>query len=88
MFQRSAANEKSANVKSSSGERLVYWCPYHSTSFQAPVIQILACAIQRITLQRTSTTETFRVVQCAVIYPMDGAMQPLNNWGLILKVMK
>ena len=47
---------------------------------QAPVsvVQTLDSAIQRISIR-----ETNYAIRWIVIYPVDSAIQRLNNWGLI-----
>ena len=52
---------------------------------QAPVVQKLDSAIQRInTIPRISIRETNCAIQWIVIYPMDSVIHHLNNWGQLV----
>ena len=55
-----------------------------STILLAPVVQTLDSAIHRINhYPGISIRETNYAIRWIVIYPVDSAIQPLNNWGLI-----
>ena len=48
---------------------------------QAPVVQRLDNAIQRISVNKTN-----HAIRWIVIYPVDSVIQPLNNRGLNFKL--
>lgn len=42
----------------------------------------IALSTGEITVQRINTSKTVWVIQWILIYPLDSAIQPSNNWGL------
>ena len=48
------------------------------SKFQAPVVQRLDNAIQRISVHKTN-----HAIRWIVVYPVDNVIQPLNNRGQI-----
>ena len=53
--------------------------PVDLVEVQAPVVQTLDSAIQRISIR-----ESNYAIRWIVIYPVDSAIQRLNNWGQYL----
>ena len=53
---------------------LIHW----KVIYQAPLVQTLDSAIQRISIR-----ETNYAIHWIVIYPVDSAIQRLNNWGQV-----
>ena len=50
---------------------------------QAPVVQKVDSTIQRIHLRQKVQFVSLIVIHRLVIYPVDSAVQLLNNWGQI-----
>ena len=60
---------------------------FNLTKLQTPVVLKLDSTIHRINLYPTDKyygIETKCAIQCTVIYPVDSAIQLLNNWGQVV----
>lgn len=50
-------------------------------------IQRIDCAIQWMNHSWTSTTKIYWGIQGIVIYPLDGTINPLNYWNLVVMAL-